>query len=89
MNTQKIGAFIAKKRHEKKMTQQDLAEKLFLTGKTISRWENGNYMPDLSILIELANILDTSVYELLLGEDVSNQQVDNIETEIRFLYSLS
>ena len=46
-------------------------------------------MPDLSILIELANILDTSVYELLLGEDVSNQQVDNIETEIRFLYSLS
>ena len=52
MNTQKIGTFIAKKRHEKNMTQQDLAEKLFLTGKTISRWENGNYMPDLSILIE-------------------------------------
>ena len=66
MNTQKIGTFIAKKRHEKNMTQQDLAEKLFLTGKTISRWENGNCMPDLSILIELATILDTSVYELLL-----------------------
>ena len=89
MNTQKIGTFIAKKRHEKNMTQQDLAEKLFITGKTISRWENGNYMPDLSILIELATILDTSVYELLLGEEITNQQTDNIETEIRFLYSLS
>ena len=89
MNTQKIGTFIAKKRHEKNMTQQELAEKLFLTGKTISRWENGNYMPDLSILIELSNILDTSVYELLLGEEITNQQTDNIETEIRFLYSLS
>ena len=89
MNTQKIGTFIAKKRHEKNMTQQELAEKLFLTGKTISRWENGNYMPDLSILIELATILDTSVYELLLGEEITSQQTDNIETEIRFLYSLS
>ena len=64
MNTQKIGTFIAKKRREKNMTQQELADKLLLTGKTISRWENGNYMPDLSILIELATILDTSVYEL-------------------------
>jgi transcriptional regulator with XRE-family HTH domain len=89
MNTKKIGAFIAKKRHEKNMTQQDLAEKLLLTGKTISRWENGNYMPDLTILIELSNILETTVYELLLGEEISNKQQDNIETEIRFLYSLS
>lgn len=89
MNTQKIGNYISKKRHEKKLTQQELAEKLFLTGKTISRWENGNYMPDLSILIELATILDTSVYELLLGEEISNQETQNIETEIRFLYSLS
>ena len=89
MNTQKIGNYISKKRREKKLTQQELAEKLFLTGKTISRWENGNYMPDLSILIELATILDTSVYELLLGEEISNQETQNIETEIRFLYSLS
>lgn len=89
MNTQKIGTFIAKKRREKNMTQQELADKLLLTGKTISRWENGNYMPDLSIIIDLATILDTSVYELLLGEEIINKQQDNIETEIRFLYSLS
>ena len=68
MNNYKIGSFIAKKRKEQNLKQKDLAEKLFVTDKTISRWETGNYMPDLTILVTLAEILNTSVYELLIGE---------------------
>ena len=50
MNQEKIGKFIAHLRKEKKMTQQELGEKLGVTNKTISRWENGDYMPDLKPL---------------------------------------
>lgn len=90
MNNYKIGEFISKKRKEIGLKQYELAEKLNVTDKTISRWENGNYMPDLTMLIDLASILNTSVYELLLGEEITqNNKNDNIETEVRFLYSLS
>ena len=89
MNTNKIGNFISKKRIEKGLKQKELAEILYVTDKTISRWENGNYMPDLSILIKLAETLNVSVYELLLGEELVEKESTNIETEIRFLYSLS
>lgn len=89
MNNYKIGEFIAKKRKELGLKQKDLAEKLFVTDKTISRWENGNYMPDLTILVTLADILHTSVYELLTGEETKEIKKENIETEVRFLYSLS
>lgn len=89
MNTNKIGNFISKKRIEKGLKQKELAEILYVTDKTISRWENGNYMPDLSILIKLAETLNVSVYELLLGEEIVEKESTNIETEIRFLYSLS
>ena len=89
MNNYKIGEFIDKKRKELGLKQKDLAEKLFVTDKTISRWENGNYMPDLTILVTLADILNTSVYELLTGEETKEIKKENIETEVRFLYSLS
>ena len=90
MNNYKIGSFIAKKRKELGLKQYELAEKLNVTDKTISRWETGNYMPDLTILITLSEILNTSVYELLLGEEISKENNNNnIETEVRFLYSLS
>lgn len=90
MNNMKIGAYIAKKRNELGLKQRELAEKLYVTDKTISRWENGNYMPDLTILISLAETLNTSVYELLLGEDLNQETIkESIETEVRFLYSLS
>ena len=62
MNNYKIGSFIAKKRKQLGITQRQLAEKLYVTDKTISRWENGNYMPDLTLLITLSEILNTSVY---------------------------
>ena len=90
MNNYKIGSIIAKKRKELGLKQYELAEKLNVTDKTISRWETGNYMPDLTILITLSEILNTSVYELLLGEEISKENNNNnIETEVRFLYSLS
>lgn len=89
MNNYKIGSFIAKKRKEQNLKQKDLAEKLFVTDKTISRLETGNYMPDLTILVTLAEILNTSVYELLIGEETKETKKENIETEVRFLYSLS
>jgi len=91
MNQEKIGKIIAKKRKELNMTQSELAEKLYVTNKTISRWETGKYMPDLSMIVSLAELLNLSVYELLTGEDISDVQKNNnnIETEVRCLFSIS
>lgn len=68
MDAKKIGSFIAEKRKSKKMTQMQMGEKLGVTAKTISRWENGNYMPDIALLIPIADLLDISVMDLLNGE---------------------
>ena len=77
MDTLKIGKFIAKKRKEKKMTQEDLARVLGVSNKTISRWENGNYMPDLSLLKPLSEVLGVSLNELLSGEkDITVQKAN-------------
>ena len=74
MDTIKIGKFIAEKRKEKKLTQESLAEKLGVTSKTISRWENGNYMPDISLLKPLSEELDVTLNDLLSGEKVDKEQ---------------
>lgn len=63
MNQEKIGKFIAERRKEKNMTQEQLAEKMGVTDKTISRWENGKTMPDYSLLKDLCDELDTNVNE--------------------------
>ena len=68
MDTKKIGALIAACRKEKGMTQAELGERLGVTNKTVSRWENGHYMPDLSLLEPLSKALDLSLEELLAGE---------------------
>ena len=68
MDVQKFGKFIAEKRKEKRLTQVQMGEKLCITGKTVSRWENGNYMPDIALLIPIADLLDVTVNELLNGE---------------------
>lgn len=60
MNQEKFGKFISELRKEKNMTQEQLAEKLGVSDKSISRWENGNTMPDISLLVELADILNTT-----------------------------
>ena len=70
MDTKKIGAFIALNRKKKGYTQEQLAEKLGVTNKTISRWENGHYMPDLSLLEPLSKELDITLNELLAGEKI-------------------
>ena len=68
MNENKIGSFIQLTRKEKGMTQKDLADKIGVSDKTISKWENGNSVPDTEILTSLCQSLDISVNELLSGE---------------------
>lgn len=74
MDTKKIGAFIALNRKKKGYTQEQLAEKLGVTNKTISRWENGHYMPDLSLLEPLSKELDITLNELLAGEEIVKEE---------------
>lgn len=68
MDQIKTGKFIATLRKEKDLTQEQLGEKLGVTNKTISRWENGNYMPDIEILSLLSKEFDVSINELISGE---------------------
>jgi transcriptional regulator with XRE-family HTH domain len=69
MNQTAIGSYIAKKRREMNLTQEQLAEKLGVSNKTISKWENGKCMPDYSIIEELCETLSISLPELMDGED--------------------
>lgn len=75
MDNKKIGAFIAANRKKKGLTQEQLGEKLGVSNKTISRWENGNYMPDLSLLEPLSKELEISLNELLAGEEIEKEKV--------------
>ena len=68
MDQIKIGKFIATLRKEKDLTQEQLGEKLGVTNKTISRWENGKYMPDSEMLSLLSKEFDVSINELISGE---------------------
>ena len=70
MNQERIGKFIFDCRKKKGLTQEELAEKLGVTSKSISRWENGNTMPDYSLLKDLCSELDINVNELLSGEKI-------------------
>ena len=74
MDQIKIGQFIAKCRKEKNLTQSQLAEKLNITDRAISKWENAKSMPDSSIMIELCKLLDITVNELLLGDKISKEK---------------
>ena len=70
MDQEKIGRFIQEKRKEKKLTQSDLAEKLNITDRSISKWENGNCLPDAGTMPELCKILNISINDLFSGEIV-------------------
>ena len=76
MDQIKIAGFIASCRKEVNLTQKQLAERLGITVKAISKWENGVTMPDTSIMLELCDILGISVNELLSGEkmDMENDK---------------
>jgi len=74
MNQEKIGKFIAKKRKENNITQLELAEKLGVTDRAISNWENGKNMPDLSLFKPLCDILGITINELISGEEINNKE---------------
>ena len=76
MDQEKIGKYIFNKRKEKNMTQQELASKLGVTDKAVSKWERGIGLPDISYLESLSDILGISILELLRGEDM-NKNIDN------------
>ena len=84
MEQAKVGRFIAKCRKNKNMTQADLAEKLNITDRAISKWETGKGMPDSSIMLELCNELDISVNELLSGEMIKMENY-NQKAEENFI----
>ena len=74
MDSKKIGAFIAMNRKAKGLTQEQLGERLGVSNKTVSRWENGNYMPDLSLLEPLSRELGITLNELLAGEAIEKEK---------------
>lgn len=80
MNQIKIGDFLRKLRHEKELTQIQLADILFVSNKSISRWEKGKGLPDIDILIELARFYGVSLEELLVGQ--GNEMTDNVESTV-------
>ena len=73
MNQEKIGKFILELRREKNMTQQELADKIGVTDRAISKWENGRGMPDLSLMIPLCKELDITINELISGEKIEKK----------------
>ena len=72
MNQEKIGKFISEKRKDKKLTQSELAEKLGVTDKSISNWENGRNMPDLSLFKPICEILDISIVKKVEYDEETN-----------------
>lgn len=77
MDQKKIGGFLKTLRKEKQLTQEQLAEKLGVSNRSVSRWENGVNMPDFDLVIELANLYDVSIDEILDGE----RRTDMIDKE--------
>lgn len=79
----KIGKFIFERRKEKKLTQAKLAEMLFVSEKTVSKWENGNGLPDTMLLPKLCEVLEVNINELLSGEKLdSSAYQQNAENNI-------
>ena len=82
MNQEKIGRFIARCRKENNLTQRELAERLNITDRAVSKWERGHSMPDASIMLELCHLLNISVTDLLCGEVVTvNEQEKKLQEQ--------
>lgn len=75
MNRTAIGSYIARKRKEQNLTQEQLAEQLSVSNKTISKWENGKCMPDYSIIQKLCEAIHVTLPELMDGEDAADSSV--------------
>ena len=93
MDIAKIGRYIAEKRKRAKLTQRQLADKLGKSDKSVSKWERGICLPDVSVYMELCEILEISVNEFLASEDISEESVSldrmertrNTENSIRII----
>ena len=81
MNTQDFGKFVAELRKEKGMTQMQLAEKLNVTDKAVSRWETGKNFPDIEIFEDLSKTLEVSVSELLEGKRIEKEELITVSEE--------
>ena len=79
MDQKKIGLFLRELRNEKNLSQEKLAEEFGVSSRSISRWENGNTMPDISIIIELADFYDVDIREIIHGERKS----ENMDKELK------
>lgn len=84
MNQQKTGIFIAGCRKEKGMTQGQLAQRLGITDKAVSKWETGKSMPDLSLFIPLCTILEITLNELFAGERIPTEQIKEKTDEVLY-----
>ena len=82
MNLDKIGKFIATCRKENKLTQEQLAEKLYITDRAVSKWERGLSLPDADKMLDLCNILDINVNELLNGERIDMKDYEKKNEEL-------
>ena len=90
MDQIKMGRFIAQCRKEKNITQEQLAKMLNTTNKSISKWENGNCLPDSSLYEPICNILNISINELFAGERLVDDSINNLMQMLRYkLYLLS
>ncbi len=95
MDQIKVGKFIAELRRRDGLTQEALGEKIGVTNKTVSRWENGNYMPDIEMLQMLGDIFHVSINELLSGcylneeecKEEADTHINNISKDSAFSYN--
>lgn len=82
MDLIKIGKFIADCRKDKKITQEELAEKLYITDRAVSKWERGLSLPDADKMLDLCEILDINVNELLIGEKIDMKDSEKKTEEL-------
>ena len=80
MDQQKIGSFLKELRQENQMTQEQLAEQMGVSRRTVSRWETGNNLPDLSMLVELADYYDVDLNEIFHGE----RRSETMDAELKY-----
>ncbi|MDY3748069.1 MAG: helix-turn-helix domain-containing protein [Lachnospiraceae bacterium] len=79
MEQQRVGSFLKELRKEKNLTQEQLAEQLNVSGRTVSRWETGSNMPDISILVDLAEFYNVSIHEIIDGERKSERMNEEVK----------
>ena len=85
MDTIKVGAFLKELRKGHGLSQEQLADKFNVSSRSVSRWENGNTMPDISIMIELADFYDVDIRDLLRGERKSEKMEENLKETLEMV----